>query len=357
MTISQRRSAVAAQFDKAGVDGLLVVRDIHVRYLTGLMSSNSSAFLTSNSIDLYSDGRYALMAKHVAPDSDFHDERNVLEAAIKTASQRGIACLGFESAYINVAQIESLESLAATHGVRLVPLTNLVEDQRLLKDDQEISDVTSACHITDRAWEQTIEDGVVGKTEREIAGIVEMYFRKFGAEDRAFESIVATGPNSAIPHHHPTDRVVVAGDLLKIDCGAKFNGYHADMTRTVVVGKAAEWQREIYAHVAHSQQSAMDACKPGVDVRYINDVAHGVVAEAGYGETLVHKCGHGVGLEIHERPFLGSGDGILQPRMPITVEPGIYLENRGGVRIEDTILIVESGYRRLTESNRELREV
>ncbi|MEY4348044.1 MAG: hypothetical protein RIS43_463, partial [Actinomycetota bacterium] len=318
MSVALRRSNVVGAFNSAHIDGLLVVRDIHVRYLTGLMSSNASALLTKDSIDLYTDGRYLVMAKNVAPDCDIHDERDVLHAAITTAAARGVSKLGYESAYVNVSQISGLQELAASRGVELVALTNLVEDQRLLKDDNEIESVATACRITDRAWEQTINDGVLGKTELEIAGIVEMYFRKFGAEDRAFESIVATGPNSAIPHHHPTDRVVQSGDLLKIDCGAKFNGYHADMTRTVVVGKAAEWQREIYAHVAHSQQSAMDACKPGADVRDINDIAHGVVADAGFGETLVHKCGHGVGLEIHERPFLGSGDGILQPRMPIT---------------------------------------
>jgi Xaa-Pro aminopeptidase len=239
----------------------------------------------------------------------------------------------------------------------LVSVSGMVERSRMVKDDDEIAALTQACLITDRAWETTISEGVIGKTESEIAGIVEMYFRKFGAEDRAFESIVASGPHSAIPHHHPTDRVIQRGDFLKMDIGAKFAGYHADMTRTVVIGSAADWQREIYDWVKLAQQTAMNACVPGADVFPINGIGHGVVADAGYGDKLVHQIGHGVGLEIHEKPFLGRQDGILRPRMPITVEPGIYLEGRGGVRIEDTILITDSGYRRLTESTRDLLEI
>ena len=357
MDFANRRQRIVAEFDALQIDAFVTSRDIHVRYLTNLASSNAAVLVTPNQSFLFTDGRYALMAQQRVTDCEIVVERHGVTAAIRQAAEVGVTRLGFESMQFSVDEMAALHEVANEVGVVLVAVTEVVEKLRLIKDDFEIDAISQACHITDRAWEQVIADGVIGKSERELAGLVEMYFRKFGAEDRAFESIVATGPNSAIPHHHPTGRIVERGDLLKMDCGAKVDGYHSDMTRTVVVGKAAAWQVEIYGEVNRAQQAAMNACRPGAEAFDMDAVARSLIEAAGYGKTLVHQIGHGVGLEIHEKPFLGRRDGILQPRMPITVEPGIYLEGRGGVRIEDTILIVADGHRRLTESTRDLLEV
>ena len=207
------------------------------------------------------------------------------------------------------------------------------------------------------AWRGVVSRGVQGLSELAIAAAIESEFRLLGAEDRAFESIVATGPNSAIPHHHPTQRIVQRGDLLKLDIGARVDGYHADMTRTVVVGEASQWQRDLYDAVEQAQQSALAIAKEGTDSQRLADVIRDTHIANGYGDYIMHQPGHGVGLEIHEKPFLGRGDGILRPRMPITVEPGLYLPDRGGVRIEDTIEILSDGYRFLTTANRDFISV
>jgi Xaa-Pro aminopeptidase len=161
-----------------------------------------------------------------------------------------------------------------------------------------------------------------------------------GAEAPAFDTIVASGPNGAIPHHAPASRRFAAGDLITIDCGARYGGYHADMTRTVALGEPAAWQREIYEIVAAAQRAGVEAATAGVDVSAVDAAARGLIAAAGYGDHFMHGLGHGVGLEVHEAPAIGYGrTGTLVDRVPVTVEPGIYLPGRGGVRIEDTLVV------------------
>jgi Xaa-Pro aminopeptidase len=182
-----------------------------------------------------------------------------------------------------------------------------------------------------------------GMTERELAVLIERAMVDAGAEKPAFDTIVASGPNGAIPHHAPAGRRFEPGDMITIDCGARYAGYHADMTRTVVLGPPAGWQQEIYALVAAAQQAGIDAAVPGAATADVDAVARDMIKAAGYGEQFGHGLGHGVGLEIHEAPQLGvAKPGTLGDRVPITVEPGIYLPGMGGVRIEDT-LVVRSG--------------
>ena len=170
--------------------------------------------------------------------------------------------------------------------------------------------------------------------------LVERTMAELGAEQPAFETIVASGPNGAIPHHAPSGRPLEPGDLVTIDCGARYAGYHADMTRTVALGQPAAWQREIYDLVAAAQRAGIDAAVPGADVAQVDGAARGLISQAGYGDHFTHGLGHGVGLEVHEAPIMGYGrTGTLGDRVPITVEPGIYLPGRGGVRIEDTLVV------------------
>ena len=302
---------------------------------------------------LFTDSRYTTAAKNEAPHSELHIIRDVIFGAVERAKSLYCSKIAIESEWVSALTYRSLLELEA---VKIFAVENFVEDLRITKEPAEIAAIETACDITSLSWWQLLEEGVEGKSEFELAVRLEHLFRLNGAQDRAFETILATGPNSAIPHHHPSDRIVQKGDFLKIDCGAKYLGYHADMTRTIVVGKAADWQREIYEIVAKSQAYGKTLCKPGADVYPINDELYTVVKDAGYAENILHASGHGVGLEIHERPFLGRKDGILRACMPITVEPGIYLEGRGGVRIEDTIEVVADGYRDLTKATRDFIE-
>ena len=357
MNYEQRISRIVEVLDEQGLDAFITSHLVHVRYVSGFSGSNATVLLTRHGATLFTDGRYGQQARSQSPHCSIVIQRDGLSAAVALAAKTKALRIGFESQHITFSTFRDLSKLAEDQHFQLQPTTNLIEDFRTIKDDDEIKNLETACEITDASWSALMSEGVLGKSEKFLAGRIEMLFRELGGEDRAFESIVATGPHSAIPHHEPTDRIVAAGDFLKIDCGARFAGYHADMTRTVVVGKAAAWQKEIYQVVLAAQSAAKQQAKPGVEVLRLDHLAREVVEAAGFGEQFLHLSGHGVGLEIHERPFLGRHDGILTSCMPITIEPGIYLEGRGGVRIEDTLLIVEDGYRNLTNLNRELLEL
>jgi Xaa-Pro aminopeptidase len=223
------------------------------------------------------------------------------------------------------------------------PLGRVVEELRMVKDATEIALLARACAITGAAFDEVAPRIAAGMTERELAVLIERAMVDAGAEKPAFDTIVASGPNGAIPHHAPAGRAFAPGDMITIDCGARYGGYHADMTRTVVLGPPAGWQRDLYALAAEAQRAGIGAARPGAAVAEVDAAARDVIAQAGHGEHFSHGLGHGVGLEIHEAPMLGRGrPGRLADRVPITVEPGIYLPGRGGVRIEDT-LVVRSG--------------
>ena len=351
MQYQQRIDSLKKRIYSEDFDAFLITRPIHVRYISGFLGSNGTLLVENDRVHLFTDSRYITAAKQEAPHCELHIVKYGFADALELCKKLGIKRLAVEGEWLSANEFSTLQS---TSEISVVATANFVEDIRLVKEPEEIAAIETACDITSLSWKQLIEGGVEGKTELEITFQLEHLFRVNGAEDRAFDSIVATGPNSAIPHHHPTNRVVQRGDFLKIDCGAKYLGYHADMTRTVVVGRMEDWQKEIYELVSKSQQSGKDLCKPGNDVFPINDALYEVIRDAGYGANILHASGHGVGLEIHERPFLGRKDGILAPCMPITVEPGIYIEGQGGVRIEDTIEVIADGYRDLTKATRDL---
>ena len=354
MNFQKRISQISKSIEDAGFNAMLVTRDIHILYFSGFKGSNGSLLIHKGVVHLFTDSRYITAAKTESPHCEMHIGRDVVNGAIELAKKLGCARLAVEGDWISATAFQDLMKIS---DIEISATIDLVEDLRMIKEPAEIAAIETACDITSASWWQLLEEGVLGKTELELTARLEHLFRVNGAEDRAFESIIATGPNSAIPHHHPTERLVAKGDLLKIDCGAKYLGYHSDMTRTVSIGKAADWQKEIYEVVAESQNYGKSLCKPGADVFPINDELYSVVKKAGYALNILHASGHGVGLEIHERPFLGRKDGILSPGMPITVEPGIYIEGQGGVRIEDTIEIVVDGYRDLTKANRDFIEL
>jgi Xaa-Pro aminopeptidase len=287
---------------------------------------------------LATDSRYAAAAERDCADLELLPER-VIEPALTTlAARRGARTLAFEAQEMTVERYEALRALAG--APRLIPLGRAVEELRTVKDDTELELLRQACAITDAAFADVLELITPGRTEREVAIALERAMTDRGADGLAFDSIVASGPNGAIPHHVPGARELERGDLVTIDCGARLGGYHADMTRTVVLGEPAGWQREIYELVAAAQRTGVAAAVPGADVVAVDAAARDLIAAAGYGEHFQHGLGHGVGLEVHEAPIIGYGrTGTLMDRVPVTVEPGIYLPGKGGVRIEDTLVV------------------
>jgi Xaa-Pro aminopeptidase len=287
---------------------------------------------------LATDSRYAGTARQACPDLEILIERAIEPALARVAATRGVRRLAFESHEMTVERYQAFA--AQVPGTELVALGRAVEEIRMAKDEQEIALLARACEITSRAFEQIVPLIRPGVTERELAISLERAMTDLGADGLAFDTIVASGPNGAIPHHVPSGRPFEAGDMITVDCGAQYQGYHADMTRTVVLGQPAPWQQTIYALVAAAQAAGIGAAVPGADVRAVDAAARDLIAGAGHGEHFQHGLGHGVGLEVHEAPIMGYGrTGRLGDRVPITVEPGIYLPGQGGVRIEDTLVV------------------
>lgn len=350
---ADRRAALAAAAAAADLDAVLVTRGVNVRYLTGLEASNAAVLVGADgSAVLATDGRYAQVAAQVAPELELLVDRAVAVALVRRA---GAVDLGIEEHDVT---LELDEQLRAAGPARLRPARRAVESLREVKDDAELAALSTACSVSCRALEDLLAGPLRGRRESEIARDLEGRLVALGASGPAFPTIVAAGPHSAVPHHQPTDRVVDTGDLLTIDFGALVDGYHADCTRTVLVGAApSAWQAEVYEVVAAAQAAGVAALAVGVEARSVDATTRAVVADAGYGDAFPHGTGHGVGLEIHEAPLLGyAAPGRLRDRTAVTVEPGIYLPGRGGVRIEDTLVVRASagGPHSLTTTPREL---
>jgi Xaa-Pro aminopeptidase len=334
-----RRARARDQVIAKGADAALITSLANVRYLTGLVSSNAALLVPAAGADvLATDSRYAQAAMRDCPEVELAVDRFIEPALIGLASERGLRTVAFEAQEMTVERHETLAELRA--GLRLIPFGRSIEELRTVKDEAEIALLAQACAITSAACAEVFGQIRPGLTERELAIVLERAMTDHGAEALAFDTIVASGPNGAIPHHAPGRRAFETGDLITIDCGARYAGYHADMTRTVALGEPAGWQRDIYELVAIAQRAGITAARVGADLGAVDAAARDLIDGAGHGDHFQHGLGHGVGLEVHEDPIIGYGrTGTLTDRTPITVEPGIYVPGQGGVRIEDTLVV------------------
>lgn len=360
----RRRAALRQLLAERDVDAILITDLRNIRYLTGFTGSNAALLVhagdepdSEQHTVFCTDGRYTTQAKVEVPDLQTVLERASAAALMRHAAEttQVYRRLGFESQHVSVESFDAFTDIA--EGVDLVRTPGLVEKLRMVKDPGEIDALRMACAAADRALADLIEHGGVraGWTERQVARELENLMLDHGADGIAFATIVAAGPNSAIPHHRPTDAVLADGDFVKLDFGAQVGGYHSDMTRTLVIGQPAAWQRDLYNLVSSAQATGREAAVAGADVAEVDAAARGVIDRAGYGDEFPHGLGHGVGLEVHEAPSLSkTGVGKLSAGMTVTVEPGVYLAGRGGVRIEDTIVVTEGGSEVLTLSTKEL---
>jgi Xaa-Pro aminopeptidase len=354
----RRRAALREWLRERELDALLVTDLLNIRYLTGFTGSNGALLVHAESDErsvFCTDGRYRTQSQLQVPDLCRVIDRSSKLRLAKEATEAGIGRLGFES---HVVTVDGHAALAKAAGADLLVATSRpVEALRLIKDDTEIAALRAACAAADTALAGLLAEGVLrpGRTEREVGRDLEARMVAAGAAGPSFETIVAAGANSAVPHHRPTDAQLRAGDLLKLDFGALVDGYHSDMTRTMVLGEPVGWQRELYDLVAAAQAAGRAALRAGADVREVDAAARDVITEAGHGEDFMHGLGHGVGLQIHEAPALSRfGVGTLAAGMAVTVEPGVYLGGRGGVRIEDTLVVSDGEPELLTLTTKDL---
>jgi Xaa-Pro aminopeptidase len=345
VTHSQRRVALSARIRAAELDAMLISDLVNVRYLSGFTGSNAAllVFADDQASVLATDSRYRTQAAQQAPDLEVAIERACERYLAGRAAGGGAQRLGFESHVVTVDGFDALAGeLRETGSTELVRASQTVEALREVKDAGELALLRLACEAADAALTDLVAGGGLrpGRTEREVGRELEALMLDHGADGVSFETIVAAGANSAIPHHRPTDAVLAAGDFVKIDFGAMVAGYHSDMTRTFVLGKAADWQREIYQLVSAAQRAGREALQAGVCLADVDAAARQMIVDAGHGKHFGHGLGHGVGLQIHEAPGINAtAAGTLLAGSVVTVEPGVYLPDRGGVRIEDTLAV------------------
>ncbi|MBQ9197070.1 MAG: aminopeptidase P family protein [Clostridia bacterium] len=303
------------------------------------------------------DFRYVEAAQRQCPGFAVHAIRNgVSHVQLAYELLRGVHInqLAIEDNIITVRGMRDIEK--AMPGIAFVPLDFKPEKLREVKDDDELSRIERACDITCQAFEYICGFIAPGRTEREVQLALDYKMLQLGAEGLAFDTIVASGENGSLPHAVPGEREIKEGDMVTIDFGARFEGYDADMTRTVAVGQPSEKMRRIYEIVLHAQETAQAAIAPGMKCSDIDKIARDIIAEAGYGECFGHSTGHGVGIDIHEEPRVSArSEQVLAPGNIVTVEPGIYVPGLGGVRIENTCVVTETGVRALCGASKELR--
>lgn len=349
LKLEKLRKALTEQ----NIDGLLITNEYNRRYMTGFTGTAGVAIVSQDDAVFVTDFRYTEQAKKQIQEFRIVQHDGVLFKEVASqVDKMGIKTLGFEKDTMTYSLYETYNSLIEAE---LVPLSGLVEKIRLIKTEQEINIIKVACEVADQAFSHILEYIKPGLTELEVSNELEFFMRKLGATSSSFDTIVASGLRSALPHGVATDKVIEKGDFVTLDFGALYNGYISDITRTIAVGQPSDKLVEMYNTVLESQLLALEKVGPGMTGIEADRFARDFLASKGYGEAFGHSTGHGIGLEVHEGPALSSrSNASLEPNMVVTIEPGIYLPGIGGVRIEDDILITETGNEKLTHSTKEL---
>lgn len=325
-------------------------------YVTGFETSDGYVYISHKQAVFLIDFRYVEKAREIVKSCRVQLSTAPMKELAELCTADGIKALFVENEYISMSALKSLKE--ALHSVEIPADTRLddtLRDLRSVKNEHELSLIKQAQKLTDDTFTYILGQIAPGRTEREIMLDMEFYMRRLGSEGVSFDFIVVSGKNSSLPHGVPTDKKVERGNFLTMDFGAVVNGYRSDMTRTVAVGEVSDEQRRVYETVRQAQQAAIDAVKPGLVCRDVDKIARDIIYGAGYEGCFGHGLGHSVGIEIHERPnFNTRCDTVLKAGTIMTVEPGIYLENRFGVRIEDMVYVTPEGCIDLTGSPREL---
>jgi Xaa-Pro aminopeptidase len=347
--IEKLRSKLSAH----GIDGILITSPFNRRYISNFTGSAGVVLITSRAAQFITDFRYIEQASKQCQGFDIIKMAGTFpEEVAQQVKNLGIQKLGFEEDFITYSSFKLYDKEIEAE---LVPISGLIEKLRLIKTDAEIKILKVAADIADAAFKHILDFLRPGKTELEVSNELEFFMRRAGATSSSFDTIVASGHRSALPHGVASDKVIEAGDIVTMDYGCYYNGYVSDITRTVAVGEPDAKLKEIYDIVLEAQLLGMAGIKPGMTGKQADALTRDYITEKGYGEYFGHSTGHGIGLEIHEGPGLSmKSDVILEPGMVVTCEPGIYIPGLGGVRIEDDTLITKDHNEALTHSTKEL---
>ena len=354
-----RRDRLTAELTERDLAGFLVTTPTNVRYLTGYTGSNGVVCLGSQARFL-TDFRYATSVAALAAEWQVEIvEQNLLsDVAGRISEVFGGERVGFEASGLTYAAWHALDEAARAAGAELVPCDHLIEDLRAVKDADEIALIRRGGELCDAIYAWLAEAGLAGREEREVAWAIEQRARDLGAEGASFPPVVASGANGALPHAVPGTLEIDRSTLVVLDFGALVDGYCSDCTRTFATGPSDAQMMDVYEAVLAAQEAALQLVGPGASCPEVHETARRVIGEAGYGEYFNHGTGHGVGIAIHEEPRFRSGfGGTLEPGNVVTVEPGVYLPGRFGVRIEDLVLVTEDGYEVLTQFPKSLLSV
>jgi len=336
---ARRIEAVRQGLAELRLQGLLVTSLPNIHYLTGFTGSNALLLMFPDRNLFFTDRRYTTQSsEEVNGAKVFIASGSLVDAVSKNLPRRRRMRIGIESDSFTVAAYKHLKRTA--RGALFTSTDGIVERIRVRKDEHEISKIKRAAHITDRVFSKILTILSPGVRELEVAAEIAYWHRRLGAESDAFEPIVASGPRGALPHARASSRKIAKGDLVTIDMGCSADGYHSDLTRTVSVGKPSTEMRKIYGIVLDAQSRSLDAAREGLRASVLDEVARSTIRRGGYGKFFCHSLGHGLGMEVHELPRISSkSKDVLQSGSVVTIEPGIYIPRKGGVRIEDDIII------------------
>jgi Xaa-Pro aminopeptidase len=353
--VKKRIGQLREKMDDKGLDGFFVSQPENRRYISGFTGSAGYVLVTPDKALLLVDFRYTEQAGKQAGNLEVHEVKGRPEEALPPfLEQLGGTRWGFESAHVTVALHSRIEPVFAEAGIEMEGVEGLVEEVRAVKDAEEAARLREAVRITDEAFSHLLEWVRPGVTEREASWEIEKYMREHGAERLSFPTIFASGPNGAMAHALAGERRISPGEPIVIDMGAVYEGYCADMTRTICLGEADERFWEIYRLVQKAQESAQAGMRAGLSGIEVDRMARQVIEDGGYGDQFGHGLGHAVGLAVHETPRLSPlSEDTLVSGVTITVEPGIYIPGWGGVRIEDIVLVQEDGVEILTQSTKD----
>ncbi len=342
-------------FGEEKIDAFLVTGAANIRYVSGFTGSNALVLFLPDSAVFFTDPRYTIQAsQEVGFQIIVVPKGGLMTAAAKFIRQKRVKRLGFEKSHVSYERYAALlDELPSS--VRLKPMADVILSQRMVKTGEEIAAIRRSVVTNSQAFTNAIRNVQPGLSEAELAAELDYQMRKLGADGPAFEIIVASGPRTALPHARPTARRLGVNELLLIDMGASQEGYASDMTRMLHLGRPSRKTIRMFRAVLEAQLSAIDAVRHGVTAGKVDQAARQVLKKYDLHKTFTHSTGHGLGLEIHEPPRLGRGDKMrLQAGMAITIEPGAYIENVGGVRIEDTVVVTSNGCEVLTPTPKEL---